>query len=439
MRRLTIGRVVLFLPLTAIIISGRLPLRDNSFLWHIRAGTVQMEKGSVLTQDPFSFTALGEPWRTQSWLADLMYGYFEALAPLAIGPWVTVISGAIVTYTVALRAYRRVNSALVAGTVGLVAMWVSLGWFSPRPVVISLAFFALVLLITDDPKLRWALPIVMWLWASIHGGFIVGLGYIVLDGLARRRGARKIDLVASIAAVMVTAHGWGIVAVLFDFLQVGPALDIIVEWAVPDFYGLALLPFLGILVGLILVARRGSLSTRELWVVIPFLLFSFSASRAVPLATLALVPWIAESMRPFGRFGNSGGSPVLAAIALAAIVVPFSIPIDGGLDPERFPIEAAEHLSSDRVFHDDGAGGYLIYAQYPDRRVYIDDRAELYGEAFVRYGEAKAGLPVWREVFERWELDEALLRNDAPLLEVLRAAGWRERHSDETFSIVSRG
>ena len=46
-------------------------IRDNSFLWHIRAGSLQIESGSVLTEDPFSFTAAGEPWRTQAWLIEL--------------------------------------------------------------------------------------------------------------------------------------------------------------------------------------------------------------------------------------------------------------------------------------------------------------------------------------------------------------------------------
>lgn len=438
MRRLNIGRVVLILPLTAILIAGRLPLRDNSFLWHVRAGTLQIERGSALNQDPFSFTALGEPWRTQSWLADLLYGYFEGLAPLAIAPWVTVISGAILVYTVALRAYRRVNSTFVAGVVSLIVMWVALGWFSPRPVVVSLALFAVFLLVAEDARLRWALPLVMWLWASVHGGFIVGIGYLILILLSDRRRARVVDVAATMGVVLFTAHGWGVVEVLFNFFAARPALGIIVEWAVPDFYGLALAPFLGVIVALLVVARGGKMPTRDLWVVVPFLLFAFTASRAVPLATLVLVPWLAEALRPMERFGNTGGSPVLAVLAVAAVIVPLVLPIESGLDPERFPLNAASHLSAERVFHDDGAGGYLIYTQYPDRLVYVDDRAELFGERFLRYGQAKSGLPIWSEVFKEWEIEEALLRTDSPLLEVLRQAEWRVLYTDEQYAIVTR-
>ena len=43
----------------------------------LRAGELQLEIGRVLTTDPFSFTAGGEAWRTQSWLAELGYAWLE--------------------------------------------------------------------------------------------------------------------------------------------------------------------------------------------------------------------------------------------------------------------------------------------------------------------------------------------------------------------------
>jgi hypothetical protein len=147
--------------------------------------------------------------------------------------------------------------------------------------------------------------------------------------LAHRRRSRVVDILVASGAVLFTAHGWGVVEILLNFLSAGPALDIIVEWAVPDFYGLALAPFLGVVVALLVVARRGTLSRRDMWVVLPFLLFAFTASRAVPLATLVLIPWVAEALRPLARFGNSSGSPVLVTICLAAIAVPLLLPYQG--------------------------------------------------------------------------------------------------------------
>ena len=438
MRRLTIGRVVLLLPVTAIVIAGRRPLRDNSFLWHTKAGQLQIEQGAVLTADPFSFTKGGEAWRTQSWLADLLYGYFDSLSPLAAAPWMTAAAGAAIVYFAALRAYRPARSAFATGLVALVVMWVSLGWFSPRPVVFSLALLAVLLVAADDPRLRWSLPLLIWVWASVHGSFVIALGYLLLRVLSRSGISWRAHLLPSLAAANLTAHGWGVWEVLVDFLRAQQALADIIEWAVPDFYGLALAPFLLVIVALLVGAIGGRLRYRDLWVVAPFLLFAFSSSRAVPIATLVLVPWIAGAWALPSTLGERGSPPLLGAVVAVIVLVPFLLPMRGGLDPERFPLGAAQHLRSDRVFHDDGTGGYLIYAQHPERRVFIDDRAELYRDLFVEFGLARQAAPGWREFLAFWEIDEALLRPSDPLYGALKDAGWRERYADDHFVVVVR-
>ena len=76
-RRLTPGHLVLLVPWIGLVVGAASPIRDNSFLWHVRAGTLQLDLGHVLRTDPFSFTMQGAPWRTQSWLLELGYGLLE--------------------------------------------------------------------------------------------------------------------------------------------------------------------------------------------------------------------------------------------------------------------------------------------------------------------------------------------------------------------------
>ena len=85
------------------------------------------------------------------------------------------------------------------------------------------------------------------------------------------------------------------------------------------------------------------------------------------------------------------------------------------------------------MFHDDGVGGYLIYAEWPARQVFVDDRAELYGETFGEFVRARGGDPVWSEVFERYDLHQALVKIGDPLGQVLEAAGWTTSYRDEGF------
>ncbi|HSM46149.1 MAG TPA: hypothetical protein VK969_14135, partial [Acidimicrobiia bacterium] len=105
-RRLSIAHLALLLPWIAVAIDAFRPIVDNSFLWHVRAGTVQLERGSVLTTDPFSFTLGGEPWRTQSWLVELLYGWAEGLSGLGFVPIMLLVVPTLTFLGIGLIAYR---------------------------------------------------------------------------------------------------------------------------------------------------------------------------------------------------------------------------------------------------------------------------------------------------------------------------------------------
>jgi hypothetical protein len=129
---------------------------------------------------------------------------------------------------------------------------------------------------------------------------------------------------------------------------------------------------------------------------------------------------------------------VLNAVLLAAVVaIPWLVPLEGGLDQELFAVEAIEHLEPGPAFHDDAVGGYLIYAEWPERLVYIDDRAELYQRDFIDFVRARGGDAIWEEVFTRFGLDQALLKQEDPLVQVLEAEGWTRRFEDDRFVVLA--
>jgi hypothetical protein len=300
--------------------------------------------------------------------------------------------------------------ALPAAIGTIWVMWLTIGYFTPRPVLFSLALLAVLLIAADDQRLRWALPLVMWLWASVHGGFIVGLGYLALDGLRRRDRNRLVDIGAATAVTFLTAHGWGTWQVVLKFLRSSGELDLIVEWLTPDLFSIEHFPFALAVVAMLVGAINGRIIKRDLWVVIPFLLFAFTANRSVPIAALVLAPWFVSGLARASRPGsqvNARQSAFNAGVIVAVVVVPWLVPLEGGLDQELFAVQAISHLEPGRAFHDDAVGGYLIYEQWPERLVYIDDRAELYGDDFADFVDARGAVPGWRYVFARYGLSQA--------------------------------
>lgn len=437
--RVSVGHIALAVPLIAAVISGRIPVRDNSYLWHVRAGTLQIDLGRVLTEDPFSFTAAGRPWRTQSWLADILYGWADRRWGLAVVTPIVVLGALLIVGSIAVRNYRVLRSPFAAALATTWVMWLLIGYFTPRPVILSLGFLALTLAVADEERLRWALPPLMWLWASIHGGFVVGIGYLVLDGLRRKDRRRMFDVAAVTVITLFTAHGLGTWQVVLQFLGSGEALDLISEWLTPNLITVGLFPFLLALIAILVGAIRGQVTMKDLWVVVPFLGFSFTANRSVPLASLVLAPWFVTSLRTIGQKATSTTrvqGMINAAIMVSVIVVPWAIPIEGGLDDELFAVEAVESLRPGPAFHDDAVGGYLIYASWPERLVYIDDRAELYGDSFIEFVKARDADQIWRDVFDRYSIEQALLKHDDRLSQVLLAEGWRPVFEDDRFVVL---
>jgi hypothetical protein len=437
-----VRHLLLLTPWIGIVVGASRPIRDNSFLWHVRAGELQLAAGRVITTDPFSFTRGGETWRTQSWLADLLYGSLEnATGGLAWVPWLLIICGGLVLALVGYLAFRRSPDPLPVALALVILMWLGLPNLVPRPVLFSLVLLALLMVVLDT-ETDWPLPLILWVWAGVHGSFVLGLGLLVLDALRRRLNWRRTvgRVGVALVAVSLTAHGLGVWAMLASFLKNRGALDFISEWAAPDLLSLAVAPYVLVVVAVLVASASGRIEMGELWVVAPMLVFGLTSARAIMPAAIVLTPFVVSVWRPTETAVEvSTGSGRLNLVIAASLVVMPLIAVAGfsGLDTERFPVEAAAYLDATEVWHDDATGGYLIYA---DRLpVFVDDRAELYGAEFFReFVDTRRGTPVWEVAFERYGIQQALVASDAGLAGVLTAEGWRVEFTDDRWTVFSR-
>ncbi len=436
-RRYTLAHLALLLPWIAIVIDAWAPIRDNSFLWHVRAGTLQLELGRALTEDPFSFTMAGSPWRTQSWLAELAYGWAEGRWGLGFVPFLMLALTSITFLGLGLVAYRRSRSVPTTALMLLLSTVLLLSFLVPRPVLFSFALFPLVVLAWDQARLRWTVPLLFWIWASVHGSFVIGLAYVGLSLLAERRWRLLPTAVLSGLMTLATAHGLGVVRVLFDFLAAREILALLTEWRRPELVSVVFTPFIVGLAVLVVGAWRQIVAPRHLFLIAPFTLLSLGALRAVPPAWIALFPLMAGALYGLGAGLRGRFSPVSALIFASTVaLVPFFVKGEARLDEERFPVAASSALRGQRLFHDDRTGGYLIWAEWPERTVYLDDRAELYRERMAEFVAVRNGEADWRPAFVRDGIDEVLLRGSDPVVEELMAAGWTETYRDDYFVVL---
>src|SRR5690606_39414292 len=109
---ITIWHAALFLPWVVAAVSLRRTFNDNSYMWHVRAGDLQIADGAVITTDPFSYTMLGTPWRTQSWLAELAYSRIDDVAGLDGARVLVTLLAALLFVLLGLIAYRQSRSVI---------------------------------------------------------------------------------------------------------------------------------------------------------------------------------------------------------------------------------------------------------------------------------------------------------------------------------------
>jgi hypothetical protein len=275
------------------------------------------------------------------------------------------------------------------------------------------------------------------MWAAVHGSFVIGLAYVGLSLLMNREWKAFPVAGASGLVTLLTAHGLGVITFMARFTQNRDALEFITEWRRPELLDVVFLPLAGGVVFIVIGAFRQRIGPKHLWLLVPFLILGMSSVRAIPPAWLALVPLVAIALSGLEIGSRAGLRPRLAVVfGLVVITLPFLLIEGGELSDDRFPIAAVASVNDSPTFHDDVVGGYLIWAEGPQRQVYIDDRAELYGERMEEFVKLRRGELDWQPVFDRDGVAQALLANGEPLIEELEHAGWVTVHRDDYFTVL---
>jgi hypothetical protein len=389
--------------------------------------------------------------------------------------------------------------ALVA--VLLAAAAASSHWLA-RPhlwTVILLVVWVIVLeeVVQGSRRAGWlaVLPITMLLWVNLHGGFLVALpvlacylvGSLVSGFVGSRAQARSvagplaITLVAATLVTLANPWGWHLPVHLATFSAVPPALDDFAPASIRDRAGLALFGFLVFcLAGAAALARSRWLGSRDLSAgasaptpVRPFHLgtyLAFGMSTAMAFMSIRHVEvmaifgaviaadgfssWLRERRSDEHRLESEklrryeerhGGAVFAATLALAAILAVAGRMPRAGFDPRRFPVEAVHALREARVtptgpvLAPDLWGGYLIL-EWPEARVFVDARWDMYGRAFMEYyASIYAAQPGWSSRLEESSVSWALLPVGSRLAAAMdEDPGWARWRADPTTVVFLR-
>jgi hypothetical protein len=118
--------------------------------------------------------------------------------------------------------------------------------------------------------------------------------------------------------------------------------------------------------------------------------------------------------------------------------------MDAYFDAGHFPVQASDVIFQrsihEPIFAPDSWGGYLIYRLYPQNKVFVDDRHDLYGEDFLRdYLKAIRLTPDWDVFLKEEKVNWALLPAESSLANMLEETSqWKVEYRDNTAVLLRR-
>ena len=444
-------------------------LNDGDTGWHIRVGESILATGAVPVTDPFSFSKPGAPWYAWEWLSDVAMAGLHGWGGLKA---VTLAAGVMIAlFGVLLLRYMlwRGANTLIALLVTLLAFGAASVHFLARPHLFTmvLSVIALWMLEAGHRKPSWKLwllvPLTV-LWTNLHGGFLVlfvALGGLVvgrfLEGWIdpKLRSARWVEArrysvlgVLCAASSVVNPYGIELHRHIVAYLRSDWIKSVVAEFQSPSFRAENVLQFeIMLLVGLMVAGWF--LSRKRLveafWI-LAWAHFALSSARHIPIFVIFAGPLVAlELTRPWRKWNERAGPKSVVGILnqlsedlkpgfgrtslwpLAFVV--FLVlsgpwlkwPTDFPEKPVAMIHRNENRIRGARVFADDEWGDYLIYAFYPEQRVFVDGRSDFYGpEVGDKYLALLNGGPKWKSILAEYDFDLVLVPAKTPLASLLR-------------------
>ncbi len=470
------------------------PIRPHDFWWHITIGREILNSGKIPIIDIYSSTASGQPYPSYQmfWLMDIVLFSIYKLGGPAL---VVFFQSLLITsaYAVIIWISKEVtNSWRIAAFGVLFAAALGLNDWNVRPQGITLLLASLYLLAIFEYKQSnnwvWLLvfPLGMLVWANSHGTFLIGIALIgiwlgqelwdlIIIRLRREQTYRLSRLavpgivfaVTSITC-LVNPRGLGIIDYIKTLTGNTAVQNLVTEWSPPKINTLiGAIFFTGVAIAAILFAlspKRPNLS--QLITFIVFGVLGLRTSRGSVWFGIVMAPILAGQLssliqkyqRGKNQTENKEGSRVLnvvfSIVILATSLVtlpwfkdalPFP-PAKAGLISYETPIRATQVLLEKNppgeLFNAISFGSYLIWAAYPEYRVFVDSRIELFPQrVWMDYLAISNAEGNWEALLDYYGVNTLMIspvEQPRLIVAVNKSGKWNELYRDDATFIYRR-
>lgn len=432
--------------------AGESLLQDCDTGYHVRAGEYILDTHSVPKSDIFSFTNPPLPWTAHEWLSEvimaLIHKYFGLTGVVIFFSLIIAV-----IYHVLFRIMRSPKAGiLVTLTVVLLAIGSSQIHWLARPHILSLLltviwYYVLDRYEYDKRNYLYLLPAITLLWVNLHGGFIIGfvligiylagniLKFLTVHGPGREEYGRKVKSLGTATAAcllisLINPYGYHILLFPFRLTSSRFIMDNVTEFLSPNFHEPMTFTYLLFFMLAVFALSQKRIALIEMMLLMLFTYMALYSARYIPLFSIIAAPvlvkqaglLVRESEGRFMNFLKRMSERISSVDASAkglvwpvvAVVIVFFFAATGKIsysfDEKIKPVQAVKFLKTEHLrgnmFDNDEFGDYIIYAAWPEYKVFFDGRSDMYGvERMKEYFKVIRIEEGWEEVLRKYKIN----------------------------------
>jgi hypothetical protein len=450
--------ILVMLPMVAAatLNRARTLLVDPDIWWHLANARILVTTHHFIHTDPYSFTAVGQPWIDWEWLSELAYWFsYQALGlrGIYVITWLALSANILFVYWRGYWLGRSADAALWSAAIAFVLMTVNSG---PRMIEFGYIAMSAELAILEaadrgNKRCLWLLPPLFCLWINLHGMWFAGLvllgiyiacGVIPVSvGVFEQRAFSPAErnkylavFGASVVALLANPYGWHLMWNPLDMMMNQKlSVTTIAEWQPLN---LSSLEGRGVVVAIAVMVIANCIRGRK-WKIyeMAFVFLAWYAAvahlRFTYFAAVLTTPMLARDLtRSFSNESDTDTIPAMnALLATAALgVILYMFPSEAALQKMlgmMFPVQTISTIQPTwRTFDQDYLGGRMAFQSKPS---FIDTRFDSFEHLGVMsdYRSIIQAHDAF-ELLAKYRIDHALLKDDLPITYLLEhTPGWR--------------
>lgn len=479
------------------------PSTDPDLFWHLKTGELMWQYQTIPHADWFSYTMSDYPYIDLEWLTELIMFFIWKISGFG---GLAIFFALIIALTFGYFIPKSITggSFFITRLLALLGAFISSPVFGSRPQMFSLLGLSILLFIifklkeNNQNRLVWLLPPVFLLWSNMHGGFVFGIGFMIIflilenflikqkdlfpnakwlktyDPLIRKSWKKITRLFAvSVALTFLNPYSWRIYEELYKSLSDMYNKSVISEWLAPNFHTTEGIMFGFYIIFIFIVMAMMKKIDLLSFVLIPLVLFfAFGAIRNIPFFVIIALPFLARSLAGMENIFSDLMNKKFIAFAAAGLLI-FYLPTTDNIQSAiktfnnsreqaksgGYPDQALDFLLNKpeyrekNILNEYGWGGYIIgndkCRMTNDKKmqcepgVFIDGRMDYWKLAdkhiLKDYMDIEYFSEDWEKIMDRYDIQILFLNKNTVFAKALKFNNnWKNIYEDDLAVIYEK-